>query len=389
MTPSDASSRAKGRTDRQRTLQGDGGNCTPAAFFVFRTPLLPFHELLRFGFEPASSSVAPIDQFEQAFSAQLARERTSLKILLDRPEIREAIFVANHEFARFADSWKRDPESKKGKRAELTIVRYLARMAGRATPFGLFAGISHGTTGVKTCLNVQCREKYERCTSPSFECATRVAEEWYRDAEFIKHLPYRPNSTLYRVCGDLRYVETSRDGGEQSYRLVGVRDTRRLRRTLARAQGGATSKQLVVDLVGDGIRRKAACEFVEKLIEYQILRPELEVPVTGQPTIRYLASHLPKSAKFAKARSALRGVASGLAAIDRGGFAGAQTRYQKVLATLISLTKQPVPTRPFHATLIKPAPEASLGQDANIGLPFRFNPCSVGKFQAASRRSPH
>ena len=339
------------------------GDCRPARFFVLRTPLLPFHELLRPGLEPALSFSASAEQFEEAFRAELARERANVKILLGRPEIWEAIFVANPEFARFEDLWAEDPESRKGRRAELTIVRYLTRMAGRATPFGLFAGISLGTMGFTTCLHTLGREKYQRLTSLSFECATTLVEEWCRDAELRKHLLYRPNSSLYRVRGYIRYVETSPEGGKQSYRLVGVREIRHLRQTLQHARGGATSRALVKNLVAGGIPHKTAGEFVEKLIEYQILRPEFEVPVTGQPTIRYLTSHLPRSKRFAKVRSSLGRVAARLAAIDRSGFAGAHAPYQEVVATLAKLTSQPVHPRPFQTMLLKPAPDAKLGQD--------------------------
>jgi thiopeptide-type bacteriocin biosynthesis protein len=337
---------------------------SPAAFFVFRTPLLAFDELVRLTPDSLSSCTAlKVEQFEQVFSAELAHTRANLKALLDRPEIWEAMFLACPEFERFLDAWERDPDSKRGKRAEVTIVRYFARMAGRATPFGLLAGISHGTIGEGTCLNILGREKYKRRTSLSVEYATTLLEEWERDPVFRKRLLYRPNSSLYRAAGHVRYVEAYQDNQGLSYRLVGLRETRHLREALARAHGGATSKQLARILVGGGTSWKTACEFVEKLIECQVLRPELEIPVTGQQAIQYLVSHLPRTKESLKVRSSLRRIASELAVIDESGFARGQTRYQEIQKSLASLAGKPTNASLFHVTLLKPAPEARLGRD--------------------------
>jgi len=337
---------------------------SPAAFFVLRTPLLPFDELVRLGPDSLSSCTALLDeQFEQVFKAELANARANLKALLDRPEIWEAMFLACPEFVRLLDAWERDPDSKRGKRAEVTLVRYFARMAGRATPFGLLAGISHGTMGDATCLNILGREKYKRRTSLSVEYATTLLEEWERDTEFRKRLLYRPNSSLYRAGGHVRYVEAYQDNQGLSYRLVGLRETRHLRQALARAHRGATSKQLARNLVGGGTSWKTACEFIEKLIECQVLRPELEVPVTGQQAIQYLVSHLPRTKKSLKVRSSLQRIASALTVIDESGFARGQTRYQEIQKSLASLAGKPTSASPFHVTLLKPAPEAALGRD--------------------------
>jgi hypothetical protein len=50
------------------------------------------------------------------------------------------------------DAWIVDPESERGQRVERALVKYVARAAGRATPFGLFAGKSVGRIGDVTDL---------------------------------------------------------------------------------------------------------------------------------------------------------------------------------------------------------------------------------------------
>lgn len=104
-----------------------------AGFFAFRTPLLPFAELLAFG--------------EGGRATDRATLRARLRDAVSRPEVREALFIASPSLDESFDIWLRDPDSERGQKVERTLVRYFARMAARPTPFGLFAGCSVGVVG--------------------------------------------------------------------------------------------------------------------------------------------------------------------------------------------------------------------------------------------------
>ena len=93
----------------------------PSGFFVLRTPLLPFAELATW-----NDGVAAEDRAEL---------RRRLAAMIERPEVREAIFVASPSLEDSLPIWTREPESERGQKVERALVRYLARMAGRATPF--------------------------------------------------------------------------------------------------------------------------------------------------------------------------------------------------------------------------------------------------------------
>src|SRR5262245_1330920 len=102
-----------------------------SGFFVLRAPLLPFDTLG----SPGGSR------------ALLAR-------LLAMPAVREAIFVASPSLHSQLGTYERDPDSEAGRKVEGALIRYALRMAGRATPFGLFGGCSVGAIGVATRLAV-------------------------------------------------------------------------------------------------------------------------------------------------------------------------------------------------------------------------------------------
>src|SRR5262249_25021304 len=115
----------------------------PAGFFALRTPLLPFATLTACG-DGLRTPVAPDEAVDDALDADRRRLRERLFALVARPEIREALFVASPSLDESLAAWHAQPDGERGQKVERAVVRYLARMAGRPTPFGLFAGCSVG-----------------------------------------------------------------------------------------------------------------------------------------------------------------------------------------------------------------------------------------------------
>src|SRR5262249_9014744 len=143
------------RTYQEPTMseQPRSNDFAPSGLFALRTPLLPFDELLAWGDGLASASAADDPaRLEAAFAEDRARLRHRLRAVFTRPEAREALFVASPDLEERFDLWLREPEGEPGQKIERALVRYFARMAGRATPFGLFAGCSVGMVGEETRL---------------------------------------------------------------------------------------------------------------------------------------------------------------------------------------------------------------------------------------------
>ncbi|HLL49004.1 MAG TPA: lantibiotic dehydratase, partial [Longimicrobiaceae bacterium] len=137
----------------------------PAPFFVLRAPLLPFDELEAWA-EGLAAPAAAGDpaRLEEALAHDRALLRERLRRVVERPEVREAVFVASPDLEESLDVWLRDPAGERGEKVEMALVRYFERMAGRATPFGLFAGCAVGETGARTELVTASRTERGRHT---------------------------------------------------------------------------------------------------------------------------------------------------------------------------------------------------------------------------------
>src|SRR5207248_10197728 len=118
-----------------------------SGFFVFRSSLLPYDVLLRF------------------FAKRTREElRAELRAWLEEPAVREAIFLASPSLEESLPHWEREPTSERGEKVELSLVKYLARMCSRATPFGLFAGVAQGAVSLKSALGLSPRASNRRVT---------------------------------------------------------------------------------------------------------------------------------------------------------------------------------------------------------------------------------
>jgi thiopeptide-type bacteriocin biosynthesis protein len=343
---------------------------TPAGFFSYRTPLLPFEELEAFGegLEAPAAAGDP-ERLENALAADRERLRARLRALADRPEVLEAVFLASPSLHESLSLWRTQPDSKKGQRAERALVRYLYRMTARATPFGLFSGCSLGPVdtapGAATRVAVGPRSAYERHTRLDMDYLFALCEDLARDPEVRAALTYRPNSSLYRAAGRLRYAEARLDRKVRSHHLVAVDSNDYLEEALRRAEGGATALEVAEALVAfdpDGdVTIDEAREFVTELIDSQILVSDLSTPVTGPEAIHDLIEQLRRIPATAATAERLIRVRAALEELDAGGPGADPARYEAVAETLRELPTPVEMSRLFQLDMIKPGDRPALG----------------------------
>jgi thiopeptide-type bacteriocin biosynthesis protein len=339
----------------------------PAGFFVFRTPLLSFDELEAWseGLEGGSALDDP-ERLEQALARDRERLRDWLRQALERPEIAEALFLASPSLFDALAGWRADPDSRKGKRAENAMVRYLQRMASRPTPFGLFSGCSLGTLdGASTRLHLERRRSYQRHTRLDMDYLFALCEDLGRDPALLRELSYRPNSSLYRAAGRLRYAEARLEGKARSHHLVALEPTSYLEETLARAAGGALPADLAAALVEgdpDGeIALEEAEEYVGELIQSQVLVSGLTPDVTGPEAIHGLEERLAALPSGQATAAALAKARTALAELDEAGLGAAPERYRDLADALKELPTSVELSRLFQVDMVKPANPARLG----------------------------
>ncbi|QSQ18947.1 lantibiotic dehydratase [Pyxidicoccus parkwayensis] len=321
---------------------------TTSGFFVLRSPLLPFDALL-------------------AWSAGAGEDRALLRGRLEenlaRGELREALFLASPSLDEGLAEWHRAPESEWGQKVERALVRYWQRMAARATPFGLFAGHTVGTLGPSTRLTLEARETYRRHTRLDMDYVSALSERLAREPALREALRYRPNSSLYRSAGKLRYAESHMTGRTRAYQLVAVEPTDYLEATLERARPGAPLSELVQALVDadPDVAREEAEAYVSMLVDHQLLVPELPPRVTGPEPLDELLARLAPVPALVDYHQRLERVRSALADLDASPPGSAPSVYRAIARELEALPTPVEPSRLFQVDLVKPGAALTLG----------------------------
>lgn len=338
----------------------------PAQFFAFRTALLPFQVLLDW----AEGMTAGRVPDEGATEALLRDERTELcRRLRGRvalPEIREALFVASPSTYADLIRWLA-PGAGSDRRLEQTLARYFERMAGRATPFGLFAGCSVGTVDSETRILLRPRAEYRKYSRLDTDYLFALADSLDAKPEIRGFLVYTPNSSLYRLAGRWRYVRSNLTGRQRTHQLVAIDADEYLDATVQRARDGARVEDLVrhvlsIDADGD-ITRDDATDYVFQLIDRQVLVSNLAPVVTGPEAIDDMIEQLRPVQSAQAIRKSLEEVRRGLRAIDTTPPGTDPQEYQAINRTLDGLGVQANPSRLFQVDLIKPCVDATLGRD--------------------------
>src|SRR5262249_45511687 len=269
----------------------------PSGFFAFRTPLLPFDELLGLaaGVEAPAALTSPDEsRLEAALAADAARVRARLREAALRPEVREALFVASPVLDDSFEVWLREPDSERGRKVERSIMRYFSRMAGRPTPFGLFAGCSVGRLGDPNQLELAPRAAYQRHTRLDMDYVCALVDALTADPTLRSELTYVPNSSMYRAAGRMRYAESRMVNKSRFYHLAAVEATDYREAARARAQGGARPGELARALVAADaeVTQEEADGYIAELIDNQLLVPTLAPPATGPEPLPILCREM-------------------------------------------------------------------------------------------------
>ena len=335
----------------------------PSGFFALRTPLLPFDELLAWsdGLEASSASNDPA-RLDAACAADRARLLLRLRAVFQRPEVREALFLASPGLEERCDPWLRESEDRDDPKLERALVRYFARMAGRATPFGLFAGGSVGTVDEETRLNLGHRASYSRHTRLDMDYLVALTDALARQPDVRRRLMFAVNSSLYRAHDRLPYFEVRRNGQGWTHHHVAIKATDYLDATLARAQEGASVPSLAASLLDDDpdAASEEAEDYIGELVDNQVLISELRPAVTGPEPIGDLVARL-RERSAAPAADCLEQARQELEALDAGGLGAEPARYRRMAARLGELPVELDLARLFQADLVKPMMAARLG----------------------------
>ncbi|MEM6792912.1 MAG: lantibiotic dehydratase, partial [Acidobacteriota bacterium] len=328
----------------------------PSGVVLFRAPLLPM-ETLASRRKPLVTGTG-----FRSGSCGLARKPD---VSFAMPEAQEALSLASPSlYQAFSEP---PADARRRRRVERALGRYLSRMVGRATPFGLLASCTAGTVGEGTRL---CLEGLsEACPFARYDTGwlSRLSRYLARHEEHGKSLRFRPNSSLHESRGQYRYLRSTEEA--QGFRAVEIEQTAPLRETLERSKKGSSAAALAAALVDpeEGITREDAEAFITELIRDEFLVPTAAPVLTSTAPVEAMLLELRQSQSENpndELAAVVRGLEEGsrlLGEINSRAPGASSRSYSALRETLSRFPVAPQPSRAFQVDLYRPAREATIG----------------------------
>jgi hypothetical protein len=111
------------------------------------------------------------------------------------PMIKEAVFLASPMLFFELDTYFQTdskPEDQYSTKLHLAFLKYLTRLATRATPFGLFAGCNTGSFDTTSEVILQNPENFQRLTRFDMHFLVALSQFFAQDPQLIPHLRFFP-----------------------------------------------------------------------------------------------------------------------------------------------------------------------------------------------------
>jgi len=227
--------------------------------FLLRTPLFPYDMLEKVSCEN--------DEFTE---------------ILKNNYFQEAVFIASPELHKEILKYLEGnlTDKKEQERLLSSLERYFSRMSTRCTPFGLFAACSCGTIGKTT--NFRLEETIKKATRLDMYYLCELSQFLSQIPEIRKKIRYYPNTSLYSTGKKYRYVEYKYIGERRVNRISAIRRSSYLDALIKKSYKGATIGELQQVIQNEDISEEAALDFINEVIDSQILVGELSPSITGE-----------------------------------------------------------------------------------------------------------
>jgi len=267
-------------------------NYKPFNSFILRTPFLPFNKYLK-------------------DSSRFLEEMVS------NDYFKESIYLASPDLYKALKLLKENTlSSSKLMNLQLSILKYYGRMSTRCTPFGLFAGCSIGKIGHSSICNIPMQERHKSNTQLDMSYLYSLIKEIEKKQEVFQKIKFSPNRSLHELRNSFRYVSYKYLNSKRIYSLMEVEKSEELNQLLRNAKNGITIKNMSMLLVNNEVIFSDAQEFINELIESQIIISELEPKITNGDLLQNLIDSLDKPSVNENMVLLLKQIKSKLSEID-------------------------------------------------------------------------
>lgn len=162
------------------------------------------------------------------------------------------------------------------------LSRYLARAAYRSTPFGMFSTVTTGRIAEATDFGQVDSARLVRSIHYDSAIEHRLLAALAAVPEIRQKLGFSTNPSLHEIAGAFYYMEQKPTEFRSRYVLSRLQKNEALALAVASAREGIRLEQLAETIAAAcDVDLADARDYVDQLVEMQILRPDLRLPTSG------------------------------------------------------------------------------------------------------------
>jgi thiopeptide-type bacteriocin biosynthesis protein len=328
-------------------------------FFVLRSPSLPINAL------DENLEHSPKGRAEPSYEERMASSRRRLERLAHDPFFREALFLSSRSLWDRLTSYDQTEaaRSKKLLNVELSLTRYLLRMAMDCTPFGLSAGHSIGRIARRRNLRLASASDSQLSSRLSASLALQAVHVMKRCSSLRNSDFWRTVSPLSNNGSQLRFYERKWTTKGLVTRLNGVQRTRMIEAVLSYARQPRSYAVIARLLARHRVPVDQARAFVDGLIDIGLLVPACGIKRGARATTtpRGPSSHA-HTIRGVSIENLWKDVSEDAQHLDACSPAERLLAYRNILSRMDAIPDLAIPPRPFDVSVRKPGGNLKLDQ---------------------------
>ncbi|MBB4807369.1 hypothetical protein HNP38_002673 [Chryseobacterium defluvii] len=213
-----------------------------------------------------------------------------LTLFTSDPFFREGVFTASQVL--YQEINKSLDKEQLEQKLISSLTKYYVRSKTRCTPFGLFAGCAPGKAGHETNVLLKNKKEYKKHIRLDMELVSKLTSYFSSLPEIQRQIKFSPNNMLYAVDDFYSYVESDVMDNKKIYFKSTTEYNEDLSSALDFCNKSRFFDEIVQFFVNKGFEKKESEEYVESLIESQILASELEISTLDTDPFKTLISKL-------------------------------------------------------------------------------------------------
>ena len=201
---------------------------------------------------------------------------------LVQKEVRNALSIASPDLLERADVCLAGKDPREQQKMINTLLKYFIRMHARATPFGMFSGITAGSIAKSTNLIPEHNKSDLIKARINFNLLWQVSDIVQTSLNSYSSVRFKKNPTLFRYNNSIHCVVHYKSNGQRMFRLNVVEYEKYLQ-FLFNHEEIIEYKQ-ITDVVREFIEDANATdvnEFIQTLLNEQLIYFDLDVPIVS------------------------------------------------------------------------------------------------------------